>query len=135
MVCVILSICGFIVFTNCQKDVFEVSCVMLDVIFINARREGISVLLGISGKTLLSTTRLDAVTYGLHWIKVLLMFIPPEAQIWLTKVSAARYPHMRPPLNLDAYLILLPPMSSAIVCKYCSMEKPSTASKTTPHFL
>jgi hypothetical protein len=75
MVCGILSICGIIIYTNRRKDLMclrseytvEIGrCVMLDVIFPNARREGISVSLGISGKTLLSTTRLDAMTYGLH---------------------------------------------------------------------
>jgi hypothetical protein len=108
---------------------------MLDVNFLKASTEAFSVSLGISGMTFLSTARLDAITYGLHWIKLLFMFIPRGTQIWVRKDSVARYTHIRPPLSLDTYLILLPPIKSANFRKYSSMEKPSTASKITPHFL
>jgi hypothetical protein len=58
---------------------------------------------------LLSTTRLDAMMYGLHGMNVSLMLIPPGAHISCTQVSVARYTHIRTPLSLDAYLILMPP--------------------------
>jgi hypothetical protein len=40
-----------------------------------------------------------------------------------------------PPSSEDAYLVLLLPIVSAIFRRYCSIEKPSTASKITPYFL
>jgi hypothetical protein len=97
--------------------------------------EVISISLGMSGSTLLSTTRLDAMMYGLHWMNVSLMLIPPGAHISCTCFSVARYTHIRPPLNLEAYLMLMPPILSAMVRRYCSIVRPSIDSKTTPCFL
>jgi hypothetical protein len=88
-----------------------------------------------SGKTLLSTTLLDAMMCGLHWVNVSLVLIPPGLRICLTRVSVARYTHILAPLNLDAYLILLPSIVSAIFRRYSSIERPSTASKTITCFL
>jgi hypothetical protein len=46
--------------------------------------EGIRISLVMSGSTLLSTTRLDAMMYGLHGMNVSLMLIPPGAHISCT---------------------------------------------------
>jgi hypothetical protein len=144
MLCGFLSICGFIIKTNRRKDLICLrseytvqigSCVMLHVIFPNARRKCISASLGMSGKTLLSTTGLDAITYGLHCMKVLLMFIPPEAQIWLTKDSAARYTHIRPPTQSRCIFNIA---TSNVVCSYRQALLNGEAFyclKITPHLL
>jgi hypothetical protein len=76
---------------------------------------------GMSARTLLRTTLLDAVMYGLHWMNVSSMFIPPGLHISLTRVSVARYTHILPPLNLDAYLILLLRIVSVSFRRYCSI--------------
>jgi hypothetical protein len=91
--------------------------------------------LGMSGKTLLSTSLFDAMMCGLHWMNVSLIFIQPGAQISFTRDSEARYTHILPPPSLDVYFILLPPVLSAMVRRYYSIEKPPTASKITPCFL
>jgi hypothetical protein len=77
--------------------------------------EDIRISLGMSGSTLLSTARLDAMMYGLHGMNMSLMLIPPGAHISCTCFSVARCTHIRPPLNLDAYLMLMPPILSAMI--------------------
>jgi hypothetical protein len=88
-----------------------------------------------SGKTLLSTTLLDGMMYGLHWVNVSLVLTPLGLHICLTRASVARYTHILAPFNLGAYLILLPSIVSAIFHRYSSIEKPSTASNTITCFL
>lgn len=134
------SICCLIIYTNRQKDLmclrceYKVqtgSCITLDVIFPNACKESISALLGMSGKTLLSIALPDAITSGLHCMKMRLMFVQPEAEICVTKNSATRWTHIYPLFSLDI-------ATSNYVCsfsKFCSMDRPSTASKITPHIL
>jgi hypothetical protein len=106
-----------------------------DVGFPKVSSDGISDSSGMSGNTLLSTTLLDAMIYGLHWMNVSLMLIPPGVHICLTRVSVPRYTHILSLLSLDAYLIFLPPIVSAIFRRYSSIVNPSTASKMTPCFL
>jgi hypothetical protein len=64
-----------------------------------------------------------------------LMSIPPGAHFSCTRVSVAMYTHIRPLLSLDAYLMLMPPILSAVARRYCSIVRPSIASKMTPCFL
>lgn len=57
---------------------------------------GISDSVGMSGNTLLSMTRLDAMTYGLHCKNPSLMFTPPGVHISVTKNSVTYSPVTQP---------------------------------------
>jgi hypothetical protein len=109
------------------------SCVRWDVGIPNGCSIGRSVLSGMSSRTLLRTTLLDAITYGLHGMKVSCTLIPPGVHSSWTNDSAARYTQILPPLSREAYLMLVPPMLSAIDRRYCSSVNPSIATNITPH--
>jgi hypothetical protein len=105
---------GMIMYTSLLNDFIclRSACIvdmerleMRDVGFPKVCNSGMRVSLGMSGSTLLSTTRLDAMMYGRHGINVSSTLIPPGAHISCTRCSVARYTHIRPPLSLDAYLM------------------------------
>jgi hypothetical protein len=95
--------------------------------FLKVMQQRYQRLTGMLGRTLLSAT--DALPALNEYV---VNVYSSRGTYLLHKGFSARYTRILLPLSLDAYFILLPQILSAMIRRYCSIMKLSTASKITP---